>query len=754
MVRRSFRQRLVLSLAPGPGLLPISGRDGGWCSSSASPWFDLIPENGRFPSGWVLLDARLMRKGKGCCVRLRLDLGKGFEKGILLEPPLSAKGILMEVVLFPKGVRGIRWEIVQAPGEFEQSPIGMTEITGLERIWRMGRRIVPQWTMQPRKRRKCVGLTTWRIMRNLAGAYHTAGLFRRYAPSLPYDVWIQRYEALSSGDHRQIQRHMRNFAIFPLIRIVVPVVADRQEALQATLHSLNGQLYRNFTVTVMDMSGRSARTLCSLPSGETGMQPDCPESISREAWLRRLNEALAGEWAGDYILIVPAGDILGEHALYWVAAALQDHPDASLIYTDDDEMSEDGERTAPRFKPDWSPEHLRSTHYIGRSAVFRCLDVLGAGGLVREDCWGSGLDLLLRMSEVLSPKSVLHIPAVLYHRRTEYIPGGKDVSCPEDSDRRALISHLIRCGVRAEVTDVAPGCFRLRYALPEDPPLVSIMIPTRDAVSLLRQCVESIFSKTTYPRFELLVVDNQSGEAEALDYLNHLGEHPLVRILRFSHPFNYSAINNFAARQARGDVLCLLNNDTEVISPDWLEEMVGRLVQPLVGVVGAKLYYPDGLVQHGGVVVGGGGCADHLHALIQKDTPGYCNRAVVAQELSAVTAACMVTWKHLYEGLGGLNEVNLKVAFNDVDYCLKVQKAGYRVLWTPHAELFHHESASRGGDDSADKRKRTRGEADFMRKHWSGRMEHDPYYNPNLNYERLDFSLSNIPRVVKPWTKG
>src|SRR6266704_2139628 len=264
----------------------------------------------------------------------------------------------------------------------------------------------------------------------------------------------------------------------------------------------------------------------------------------------------------------------------------------------------------------------------------------------------------------------------------------------------------------------------------------------------------SIRERSSYRNFEIIVVDNQSDDAAALDYFAALAESGAARVLRYTWPFNFSAINNFAVGEARGEAICLLNNDTEVISPDWMETLLGHLVQPGVGAVGAKLLFPDGRVQHAGDAVGPGGCADHLHEALERDDPGYCNRAIVAQEVSAVTAACLMTWKHLYQRLDGLNAKHLKVAFNDVDFCLRVQEAGYRVIFTPHAELYHNESATRGQDRTWRKMRRTKREADYMRARWKARMGHDPYYNPNLSYRRPDFSLSDAPRVRKPWLDG
>lgn len=428
----------------------------------------------------------------------------------------------------------------------------------------------------------------------------------------------------------------------------------------------------------------------------------------------------AGEIAADeWLMLLRSGDQLAEHALFWFACEIRQHPGAAMIYADDDEI-ESGCRCRPRFKPDWSLTHLRATDYIGRAVVISGRALAAAGGLKPENLAGETWELLLRVGEQAGDH-VRHIPAILLHRDAE-------------AEKKSVLA--IR---------------RVRHPLPEPAPLVSIVIPTRDAVSMLRQCVGSVLAKTTYPRFEAVVVDNGSRDPATQEYLSEIALLPQVRVLRYDQPFNYSAINNFAVTQVSGEVLCLLNNDTEVISPDWLEEMVGHLCQEKVGVVGAKLYYPDGRVQHGGDVVGPGGCANHLHQFIARDDPGYCHRAVVAQELSAVTAACMVTWRALYQRLGGLDEKHLPVAFNDVDYCLRVRQAGHKVVWTPHAELYHHESVSRGKDKSPKRLKIARQEVAYMRRRWRREMQCDPFYNPNFSYMRPDFVLGPAPAIKRPW---
>ena len=306
-------------------------------------------------------------------------------------------------------------------------------------------------------------------------------------------------------------------------------------------------------------------------------------------------------------------------------------------------------------------------------------------------------------------------------------------------------------GVVADVQRTPRGHYRLRYALPAKLPLISVIVPTRDMLGHLKPCIDSVLSKSSYPNYELLIIDNQSVEPQTLAYFKTLTTHSKVKVVPYKQPFNFSAINNYAVEQAQGEVICLLNNDTEVITADWMEEMLGHLLQAEVGCVGAKLLFADGRVQHAGDTVGPGGCADHLHSKLERDEPGYMDRAILAQDLSAVTAACLMTHRELYISLGGLDEKNLAVAFNDVDYCLRVREAGKRVVFTPYAELYHHESMSRGKDDNPEKISRSKREADYIRQRWKHLMHHDPFYNPNLSYSRADFSLSHAPLVNKPW---
>jgi GT2 family glycosyltransferase len=312
--------------------------------------------------------------------------------------------------------------------------------------------------------------------------------------------------------------------------------------------------------------------------------------------------------------------------------------------------------------------------------------------------------------------------------------------------QKALEEHFLRTGIGARV-DINDFGYRVRYDLPKTPPLVSLIIPTRNGFEILKACIDSILNKTSYKNYEILVIDNGSDDQECLNYFNEISNNATIRVISYPGEFNYSAINNFAVSHAKGEIIGLINNDIEVISSEWLNEMVSIAVQPNVGAVGAKLYYSNGTLQHGGVILGLGGVAGHSNKYAAKNDPGYCGRSMLIQSLSAVTAACLVIKKSLFLLVGGLDANNLKVAFNDVDFCLRIRHAGYRNVWTPHAELYHHESITRGAEDSLEKQARFTREVDYMKDRWGSDLLSDPAYNPNLTLDYEDFSFSWPPRI-------
>jgi GT2 family glycosyltransferase len=700
-------------------------------------------------SGWALVQARLSSRGRHFSSTLRVHRrsSPGEAEEILL--PIFPDGGINELVRFPDDVARLSWRL-PASAQLQQPQLTIRPVGWLGRTVRMVNRVARTYLRLSKDQRLEEGLTLWRALHDLPGAYRIATGFRVRYPMFDYPEWIERFDTLHERDRLEISDQIARWTARPHFHLLVAAGGAGHEAIQATLASLQTQLYRDFTYVVLDQSDAAGVALDSQARIAGAEARFVPQGAIAD-WLAGFNAALAQATADGWVMLLRAGDALPAHALYWFACEARSRPEAAILYADDDSLDTQGRRGHPRFKPDWSPAHFRSTHYVGAAAVLRGAAVTAAGGVTLDCCRHGNYDLMLRVIDS-SGEKIAHVPAVLLHRGNE----ASAASAWEDPRwcAGALRAHLARNGVAADIAQTFPGCRRVRYRLPDTPPLVSIIVPTRDQGALLRQCVESVLEKSTYPRFEVLVVDNQSADSQTLAYLDALAGRRSVRVLRYDRRFNFSAINNFAARTAAGEMLCLLNNDTEVIAPDWLEEMVGHLTQAGVGAVGAKLYYPDGRVQHAGVAVGPGGCADHLHLNLMREEPGYCNRAVVAHELSAVTGACLLTWKHVYQRLAGLNEKDLTVAFNDVDYCLRLQEAGLRVIFASNAELYHHESASRGNDNPLPRRLRARREVKYMRRRWSKRMRHDPYYNPNLSYRRPDFSLGETARVKKPWRDG
>jgi len=428
--------------------------------------------------------------------------------------------------------------------------------------------------------------------------------------------------------------------------------------------------------------------------------------------------AVLSDNAADFVVPLRIGDELSSTALFRYAEAALAHRDACILFGDEDEIDEKGRRRRPWFKPKWNEELFFAVDYLSRCAA---VDL----ALAKKACAGNqpnDVSAFMLAATAAANGAIVHVPHVLCH-----VHGRETLR----DDRVDLVAvHLEPQGAKC-----APGPFdtvKVQWPLPEELPLVSVMIPTRDKLHLLQPCIEGVLNRTDYPNVEILVVDNGSLEQSTSTYLADLGRDLRVRVLDFPHAFNFSAINNFAARQARGSFLCLLNNDTEVLEPGWLTELIRYAVRPQVGAVGAKLLYEDGTIQHAGIVIGIGEAAGHAHRFLPAGEPGYFRMAHAAQFVSAVTAACLVIDKSKFEAVGGFDE-ELAVAFNDVDFCLRVDAAGWRNVYVPHATLIHHESKSRGKDLSPEKVARFRGELETLQRRWGTRTYVDPVQNPNLD---------------------
>ena len=449
---------------------------------------------------------------------------------------------------------------------------------------------------------------------------------------------------------------------------------------------------------------------------------------------------------GEFIVLADHDDKLTPDALYEFAKAINETPKTDVLYSDEDKLDMDGGALFdPHFKPDFNPDLLTSVNYICHLFAAKKELVERVGGFKEEFDGAQDYDFIFRCTE--NAGEVLHVPEILYHWRTHKAstadnPASKMYAF--EAGKRAIEAHLERTGTEGEVSHTQDlGFYRVKYPV-QGKPLVSVIIPNKDEKETLQTCLEMLEKNTGYQNFEIIIVENNSTTDEIFRYYKELSGNRKIHLLRWGKEFNYSAINNFAAAHAKGEYLLFLNNDVKSINPDWLEEMLGVCQRPEVGGVGAKLIYPDNTIQHAGCVIGMGGIAGHMFVDMPADHTGYLHKASLLQDMSAVTAACMMMKKAAFEEVGGFTE-ELSVAFNDVDLCLKVRETGRLIVYDPYVQLYHMESKTRGAEDSEEKVRRFQTEIEYMRCHWLDILKKgDPYYNPNLTLDSQDFSLKRI----------
>ncbi|MSU22413.1 MAG: glycosyltransferase [Opitutus sp.] len=570
-------------------------------------------------------------------------------------------------------------------------------------------------------------------------------------PPNSYAAWVAAYDTLTPDDADHIRRKLAGLKKRPLISVLMPTYNTPEKWLVAAIESVRRQLYDHWELCIADDASKEPhvrRTLERYQKKDPRIKVVFRETNGHISATSNSALALAH---GEFIALLDHDDEIRPHALACVALELEAHPDADLVYSDEDKIDENGHRYDHYFKPDWNPDLYNVQNYISHLGVYRTLLVREVGGF-RVGYEGSqDWDLAMRAIERSAPDRIRHIPKILYHWRS--VPGSTAMligakSYATSAAEKVIAEHFTRIGVTATLSPTKGSYWRVHYPLPDPAPLVSLIIPTRNRLNFLKPCVESLLEKTSYPNFELLIVDNDSEDPATIAYLDELRARERCRVIRYAGDFNFSAINNYAVAHTEAPVIGLLNNDLEVIHGDWLDEMVSQAVRPEIGCVGAKLYYPNDRIQHAGVILGIGGVAAHPWQTHPRGAAGQAHRNLLQQNLSAVTAACLVIRRELYQQVGGLDEGQLKVAFNDIDFCLKVRAAGFWNFWTPYAELYHHESASRGAEDTLEKRDRFRSEVEYITAKWGDALANDPAYNLNLTLTINDFSLAVPPR---PW---
>ena len=728
-----------------------------YLSLGEDPQFDVLCEGGIgcLVPGWYRLQLRL-RVVDGFIVApcLYADYGDGPSEATRIDlPEPDPDGRIEAVIVVAGRMRALRFDPTIHRACFELGALALTRISRLSAAWAMCRALGMR-TPHPLRGAVAAG---WHLLRGAARGrlgMSAAALQRQYAsqhrqPDRGYAHWLQMFCGAAVDGVAESEALDLAPGSAPLFSVLLPVANTPPRLLEACVASVLAQTTDRWQLCIADDASTDAEMLSLLQRlVDSDPRIRLVRGADRVGISENTNRAL-GIAAGAFVCFLDHDDELAPTALEEMAAAIARFPAARMLYSDEDKLDERGHRSAPHFKPAWNPELLRSLNYIGHLAVIETALVRAVGGLRREFDGAQDHDLVLRCAEKLEHDQIVHVPRVLYHWRA--MPGSTALGVQQkpyalDAGRRAIEAHLARIGDDSEVRVLADGRYRVVRRLPDAPPHVSIIVPTRDRLELLRPCIESILEHTHYPSFDVVIVDNGSTDPETLAWLSEMNRRSGVSVLPHPAPFNFSELVNRGVAHSRGELICLLNNDVEVIDPDWLREMASHARRPKIGVVGAMLYYPDDTIQHAGVILGMGGVAGHSHMRLRRGSDGYVSRARVVQNLTAVTGACMMFRREVFDKAGGFDE-QLAVAFNDIDFCMRVHACGFFNLWTPFAELYHHESASRGAEDTPAKQARFALESQYMKRRWGDALSYDPYYNPNLSLDSHCFELAFPPRA-------
>lgn len=570
-----------------------------------------------------------------------------------------------------------------------------------------------------------------------------------------YSKWCELYDTISGRQFSIINGLANELLYQPLFSIIMPVYNAPISYLKKAIESVQKQAYENWELCIADDASTDQKIKQLL--NEYAVKDKRIKVVFRKknGHISEASNSALELATGNYIVLLDQDDELRPHSLFMVANAINNNKELEIIYSDEDKIDEQGNRFDPYFKTDWNKDLFYGQNMISHLGVYKLSLVRKINGFRIGFEGSQDYDLALRCIEQIKDDQIYHIPHVLYHWRAVSGSTALEVSNKDYAYKagvKALTEHLCRTKANAVAIENVNNSFRVKWNLPLIHPKVSIIIPTKDKVDVLRTCINSILKKTNYSNFEILIIDNQSDEPGTFEFYNSLKtKQANVQVFTYQHEFNFSAMVNYGVNHSTGEIILLLNNDTEVINEDWMDEMVSQCMRKDIGVVGAKLYFPNGKIQHAGVFLNRDHPGIHIYYNKEGNDPGYFNKLNLVQNYSAVTAACLCVRKEIFLKAGGFDEVNLKVAYNDVDFCLKVTEKGYRNLWTPFSKLYHYESLSRGSDLEEKKLLRFRYEQNFMRKKWKDILLHDPFFNGNLSCEPGITQYAFPPAVRLEW---
>ena len=752
-VLRGLRRRtLSFPLEARNDLIAVDASEFNWRSIGPDPWFETCPSAGKHPIDWVCFSVALSTEKRVTpAPRIHFTDGESHEERNSVLLAAKRDGRFAAIAHVHQATVHFRFVPSKDRGLLHVGALRCQEISAIEGVCRLCWPYVKPALRSPRRLFAQV-IRALRLLRH--GGFDAIWSELRPKASCSYEAWVEAFDTLGDEDRRQIKPRLEALKRRPSFSVVMPVYNPEIAWLRRAIDSVLEQWYPDWELCIADDASENPQVRRTLEEYAI-LDHRIRVTFRKERGHISAASNTALEMAqGDFVALLDHDDELRPHALLLAAEEISENPGAEIIYSDEDKLDRNGSRYDPYFKPDWDPDLFYSQNFVNHLGVYRRSRVNEIGGF-REGYEGAqDYDLVLRLLCHVREEQIRHIAHVLYHWRaaagsTALDPTEKEYA--HEAGRRALRDYFRtkQCNVKVEAACEGSPHHRVVRLLPPQQPFVSVIIPTRDRPELLQKAVKSCLEGSDYPELELLIVDNESKERDTLELFDALQCEPRVRVLSYPGSFNYSAINNFAIEQSKGQLILLLNNDVEAISPGWLREMVSHAVRPEIGAVGAMLYYPNDEIQHAGVVVGVQGVASHAYRHFPRGSVGCGGRARVVQSLSAVTGACLMTRREVLDEVGKLDDKDLRVAFNDIDLCLRIRERGYRILWTPYAELYHLESASRGDDESAAKRRRFQREIEVMKERWEAQFAKDPYYNPNLTATRADFSLAFPPRVTR-----
>lgn len=709
-----------------------------WTVTGEDPALIFKPKRGIMPRGWYMFKIIISSDIPHFNTKLYIDYGDGFHEEQSIALPTRSNRRTKRLCYFPRMPLRLRFDPCETSCQFSIKTLLLSKVTRTFAKDRMEKKLtnysITKSSPSTSTQRPSLN-DLWKSYNDLFTQLSSSFS----STSLKYQIWLQ----MNAGGQQSILPHTLSY--LPTISVILPVWNTPKTFLCKCIESVLRQTYSNWQLCICN----DASTAPHVQEILNHYSSQDPRIVllqrNQNGHICKASNAALSLATGEYIALLDHDDELAENALFEFALALSNNPNLDLIYSDEDFIDDRGNRSNPHFKSDWNPELLKAHNYVTHLTVIRrCL--IDLAGRFREEAGIEGAqdyDLILRCSALTSPERIYHIPKVLYHWRIHPDSTAAGLSAKPytvEAGRKALRDYLEAMNINATVQNTkVSNFFKVNY-LDTQKPLVSLLIPTRDNLYFAKRCIDSIQAKTTYRNYEILILDNQSKKRETLLWLQEINQQPRISVHSFDHPFNYSAINNFGANLASGTILALLNDDVEIITPDWLEEMVSLAIRPENGCIGAKLYYPDDTIQHAGVILGLGGYAAHSHRGHPRASSGYFNRLNVRQNLSAVTGACLVVRREIWDLTKGMDE-SLTIGYNDVDFCLRVLQEGFLNVFTPYAELYHHESKSRGKEDTPEKIARFEREKIYLLTRWGDVLKRDPYYNPNLTTSREDFSL-------------